>query len=384
MTDQTNDIDTSLPFTDMIDLDENNHSPPIIVVGSSKPTKTSKKPTTSKKGDEEGHPLRPRSSYNFFFTMQRQAIIKQQQKQPLVVHKSTRNKHRIGKHANVGFANLAKIIGEQWRKADPAMKKEMKRRAKLDKERYERELMDWNAKKKGVAMIKKDTAASATVITPDNKVSTVIVNNDTNATFPPLPFQVQHFLPKAVSASTEDSPSLEFNSEFICPPCSDISTSAGDVSSTATSSVTSRSLMYLDDRVEPMVTGSMAANSNASNIGNINNPFVPEEPFNAGSFVQDQCQSFIMYDNQMDQRRTHREAPRRDFPSSRYGNGVYSQRRPIGMSYVQRMRMEMERQHEEYNGYNNYDRAEEEDDMDVLRGLYNNRSMITSPRNGFY
>ena len=54
------------------------------------------------------------------------------------------------------------------------------------------------------------------------------------------------------------------------------------------------------------------------------------------------------------------------------------------MSYVQRMRMEMERQHEEYNGYNNYDRAEEEDDMDVLRGLYNNRSMITSPRNGFY
>jgi hypothetical protein len=54
------------------------------------------------------------------------------------------------------------------------------------------------------------------------------------------------------------------------------------------------------------------------------------------------------------------------------------------MSYVERMRMEMERQHEEYPGYNNYDRAEEEDDMDVLRGLHNNRSMMTSPRNGFY
>ena len=54
------------------------------------------------------------------------------------------------------------------------------------------------------------------------------------------------------------------------------------------------------------------------------------------------------------------------------------------MSYVERMRMEMERQHEEYPGYNIYDRAEDEDDMDVLRGLHNNRSMMTSPRNGFY
>ena len=62
-----------------------------------------------------------------FFAMQRQAIIKQQQKQPIVVHKTTRNKHRMGMHANVGFANLAKLIDEQWRTADPALKKEMNR-----------------------------------------------------------------------------------------------------------------------------------------------------------------------------------------------------------------------------------------------------------------
>jgi hypothetical protein len=36
-----------------------------------------------------------------------------------------RNKHRIGKHANVGFENLARLVGENWRKVDPALKKDL-------------------------------------------------------------------------------------------------------------------------------------------------------------------------------------------------------------------------------------------------------------------
>jgi hypothetical protein len=73
--------------------------------------------TRATKKEDDGRPRRPRSSYNFF-QMQREAIMKQQKQVSIVVHKSMRNKHRIGKHANVGFGNLARLVGENWRKID--------------------------------------------------------------------------------------------------------------------------------------------------------------------------------------------------------------------------------------------------------------------------
>eukprot|EP01082_Thalassiosira_pseudonana_P004250 g3943.t1 g3943 contig14:54670-55179(+) len=112
----------------------------------SKPSSKSKSSSTrATKKEDDGRPRRPRSSYNFFFQMQREAIMKQQKQVPIVVHKSMRNKHRIGKHANVGFGNLARLVGENWRKVDPALKKDLECQARLDKERYEREIKAWYA-----------------------------------------------------------------------------------------------------------------------------------------------------------------------------------------------------------------------------------------------
>ncbi|KAL3798920.1 hypothetical protein ACHAWO_013037 [Cyclotella atomus] len=92
---------------------------------------------------KDGRPLRPLSAYNIFFQMERNRIMKEQA-------------NPDAKHASGGFANLANIISARWKKVDGALKIELDAMAKLDRERYDREVDVWKAN-----MLKKAKDAEA-------------------------------------------------------------------------------------------------------------------------------------------------------------------------------------------------------------------------------
>jgi hypothetical protein len=278
----------------------------------SKPYSKSKSSTSTRatKKEDDG---RPRSSYNFFFQMQREAIMKQQKQVPIVVHKSMRNKHRIGKHANVGFGNLARLVGENWRKVDPALKKDLEHQARLDKERYEREMKAWYASRgetyvktsSKVDAVKVDDvtqtegslnffSAAVAFVTPDVAPKTMVSNANANAAsyangFPALPFKDNasgEEVSKAVSTSR-----LSFT---MCAPCNSNVPSAGDVSPTTSSSASRTTIigsMMMQFNANPSVC-------NSFNDSNNSQTFNPQQLFNAGRLLHDQYQSFIVH-NQM-------------------------------------------------------------------------------------
>ena len=152
-----------------------------------------------------------------------------------------RNKHRIGKHANVGFENLARLVGENWRKVDPALKKDLECQARLDKERYERELKAWYASRgetcvetsSKVDAVKVDDvtltegsldffSAAVAFVTPDVAPKTIVSNANANAAssangFPALPFK-DNASGEEVSKAVSTSP-LSFT---MCAPCNSV------------------------------------------------------------------------------------------------------------------------------------------------------------------
>jgi hypothetical protein len=340
-----------------------------------KPSSKSKSRATKK--EDDGRPRRPRSSYNFFFQMQREAIMKQQKQVPIVVHKSMRNKHRIGKHANVGFENLARLVGENWRKVDPALKKDLERQARLDKERYEREMKAWYASRgetcvetsSKVDAVKVDDvtqtegsldffSAAVAFVTPDVAPKTIVSNANANAAssangFPALPFK-DNASGEGVSKAVSTSP-LSFT---MCAPCNSNVPSAGDVSPT-TSSSASRATFRA--HVELMMTGSMMMPFNANpsvrnffNEINDSQNFNPQQLLNAGRLVYDQYQSFIVHNQMMHQHELMMFHARQE-----------QETRLRHADFIRRMEMHRRRD-------------EDEDTMDVLRGLYNSRSSMSS------
>jgi hypothetical protein len=92
-----------------------------------------------------GIPPRPLSSYNMFFAIQRKKILDNQK-----LKAQEKNDGR----ANVGFANLAFIVSEQWKNVDPTLKAELEDKAHQERIRYKHEMREWELKQKMEADIK--------------------------------------------------------------------------------------------------------------------------------------------------------------------------------------------------------------------------------------
>jgi hypothetical protein len=101
------------------------------------------KPSAIKAKNKElklrGIPRRPLSSYNMFFSIQRKKILDDQK-----LKAQEKNDGR----ANVGFANLAFIVSEQWKNVDPTLKAELEVKAHQDRIRYKHEMREWELKQK--------------------------------------------------------------------------------------------------------------------------------------------------------------------------------------------------------------------------------------------
>ncbi|KAL3781062.1 hypothetical protein HJC23_012824 [Cyclotella cryptica] len=113
----------------------------------------STKTTRKSKTNHNGRPRRCLSAYNIFFGLERKRIMKEQARTEIAATMSNKSKRRAGKHANVGFANLARIVSQRWRNIDPATKLKLEDLARKDKERYELEMEEWRMTAKGIVEI---------------------------------------------------------------------------------------------------------------------------------------------------------------------------------------------------------------------------------------
>jgi hypothetical protein len=99
------------------------------------------KPSAIKAKNKElklrGIPRRPLSSYNMFFSIQRKKILDDQK---------LKAQEKNGGSANVGFANLAFIVSEQWKNVDRTLKAELEVKAHQDRIRYKHEMREWELK----------------------------------------------------------------------------------------------------------------------------------------------------------------------------------------------------------------------------------------------
>jgi hypothetical protein len=74
---------------------------------------------------------------NLFFRNERNKIVLEQESQA----DEAQSRRKI--QAHVGFENLAKIVSKRWHNIDPAYKEELEKEAKLEKERYMKEMAAW-------------------------------------------------------------------------------------------------------------------------------------------------------------------------------------------------------------------------------------------------
>jgi hypothetical protein len=100
-------------------------------------------------------PKRPLTSYNLFFKARREQLLAEQHQQQLhqqqIALKSDSNNQQVDqpKHPrrknSIGFEDLAKIIGKEWKEIDPQTLAEFEAQAQRDKERYLKELEVYKA-----------------------------------------------------------------------------------------------------------------------------------------------------------------------------------------------------------------------------------------------
>ena len=147
------------------------------------PTKKHKA-ANKKNGNNDGRPHRPLTSYNIFFKMERKRIMQEQAS--LEFHSSTpnnkRNPKRNGKHANVGFANLARMVSTRWRSIDANTKQFLEEQARMSKEQYKMEMEEWTLKK-SISLNKSASTATKTEATTFASTTTVVTPAPVRQTF---------------------------------------------------------------------------------------------------------------------------------------------------------------------------------------------------------
>lgn len=94
--------------------------------------KNSKSPKGKKKRVQDGRPKHPLSAYNLFFQREREVLLAS-----LPVRAEGKPRRSHGK---IGFADMAREIGKRWKAINPEDKAYFDELARLEKERYHREL----------------------------------------------------------------------------------------------------------------------------------------------------------------------------------------------------------------------------------------------------
>jgi hypothetical protein len=87
-------------------------------------------------------PKRPLSAYNIFFRKERQALLGEDIAKEHVITDQSRRKHRKT-HGKIGFADMARMVGEKWKKLDTTKKQAFEEQADHEKTRYIQELDVW-------------------------------------------------------------------------------------------------------------------------------------------------------------------------------------------------------------------------------------------------
>jgi hypothetical protein len=87
-------------------------------------------------------PKRPLSAYNIFFRKERQALLGEDLALEFEISDQTRRKHRKT-HGKIGFAEMAKLVGQRWKKLDTTTKQGFEEQANGEKERYVAHLEVW-------------------------------------------------------------------------------------------------------------------------------------------------------------------------------------------------------------------------------------------------
>ena len=104
-------------------------------------------------------PRRPLSAYNIFFKEQRETLMAQRKAAeeqertnaaPLSggEQQSKSSQRKSNKSVGIGFANLAKTIAANWKDLDDETRAPYEARAKIEKDRYNAEMLVWRAKQK--------------------------------------------------------------------------------------------------------------------------------------------------------------------------------------------------------------------------------------------
>jgi hypothetical protein len=91
---------------------------------------------------DKGMPKRPLSAYNIFFSTERQLLLGEDLASAHVITDQSRRKHRKT-HGKIGFAEMAKVVGQRWKKLDTATKQGFQEQANREKERYFENLEVW-------------------------------------------------------------------------------------------------------------------------------------------------------------------------------------------------------------------------------------------------
>jgi len=98
-------------------------------------------------------PKRPLSAYNIFFRLQRQQLLGEEVAKEFEITDQSKRKHRKT-HGKIGFAEMARLISEKWKTLGESKRQSFVDQAKVEKERYDKELFEW--KQKTTALVEEE------------------------------------------------------------------------------------------------------------------------------------------------------------------------------------------------------------------------------------